>query len=478
MRFHPLFSEFFRHYQVKGTTPPPNTPPAASTAPAASTGGTKAPTTGSSTPPPPPPPAAPPSSGGLLSDFSEIARDLQLTSNVISSSLISDVGSRDNIQTRTEVYQTEVQKSAYRSEAEQTTSQIRQQQETTSRNMQKIFEQLTRQQVQENRKEQLRSDQSAQEKRAQEKSLLMLRSSANPSSLKEAQSRLGEKLAFKQQLPPGYDALIKQGFRGPVLFLQTPQAKPQDVIEREVQNPLAQEREGKFTKNNQGTRQAVLAAQKQLAKMMGQKDLLDQLEELEEAFVEESPSGEVENEETALAALRKALLARAFKKGDKDQKQVEDHPWQSFGQMVEKHTVLFSAADSKESAELVAQANFAGAIIMGAAIHIRLKGARLNYSGTSHHGLPIPSGDEALEMGAKELVSGFERDMGQLGVESVFVNGQRFELANPDDERKLRELVKEDPELWKMVENIREAIRETRYYRTCLGLSEESGGRA
>jgi hypothetical protein len=82
-------------------------------------------------------------------------------------------------------------------------------------------------------------------------------------------------------------------------------------------------------------------------------------------------------------------------------------------------------------------------------------------------------------LGAKELVTGLERDMGQLGVETVFVNGQRFELANKEDERKLRDLVKDNPDLHRAIENIREAIRESRFYRTCMGLMEEGpGGRA
>ena len=297
----------------------------------------------------------------------------------------------------------------------------------------------------------------------------------------------GQQMVFKNMLPPGYNAFMQASPRGKQLFIYSQKPLKGEGME-------GKEGEGNLAKMNAkaakegGTKQVsqgLLAAQKQLAKQMGLKEGLDQLKEDAEALAmaeEEGGAEGLEDSNDPMAALRKAMGAKASKtkgKGEGDDEVGDEMPWANFGEAIEHHTVLFAGADHAESAELVSQANFAGAIIMGAAIHIRLKGAKLNYSGTSHHGLPIPSGDEALDMGRDQVVAGFERDMGQLGVESVFVNGQRFELANPDDERKLKALVQDNPELYQMIQDIREAIQETRFYRTCLGLTEDGpGGRA
>lgn len=293
---------------------------------------------------------------------------------------------------------------------------------------------------------------------------------------------------FKQQMPPGYNAFMQEGPRGKQLFIYTNRhLKGAEQTGEQLSEALMEEgqvEKEEETPQNQKATQGMLASQKKLAKQMGVKEGADEVEENEEIMnAAEEDAEEVEgDQDPALNALRKAMGAKASKakgKGDGEEGVEEDMPWANFGEAIESHTVLFGDAGHAESANLVSQASFASAVIMGAALHIRLKGARLNYSGTSHHGLPIPSGDESLEIGAKELVSGLERDMGQLGVESVFVNGQRFELANKDDERKLRDLVKDNPDLWQMIENIREAIRDSRYLRTCMGLTQEGpGGRA
>ncbi len=288
-----------------------------------------------------------------------------------------------------------------------------------------------------------------------------------------------ENLNFRHELPPGYRAFMQNGPRGKALYIYSDKLLNNSDLEEEnaFVDGEGEELEGEAQKSAQGT----LASGKKFAKELGEKDLNDIIEEAEQ-FVE-GEEGVEKDEATNEGTLKKSMGAKAAKTkgagGENEDNDLKEHPWQNFGEAIERHTVLFSSADSADSAQLVSQANFAGAIIMGAAIHIKLKGVRLDYSGTSHHGLPIPRGDEALEMGRNEVVAGFERDMGQLGVESVFVNGQRFELANADDERKLKALVKDNPELYKMIEDIREAIRESRYFRTCLGLREEGpGGRA
>jgi hypothetical protein len=315
---------------------------------------------------------------------------------------------------------------------------------------------------------------------------LRVRSQVSPGLTKEMGD--GRQMLFKNQMPAGYNAFMQPSPRGRQLFIYSDRplkGEGMEGKEGEADQTKANAKATKETGKGQMS-QGLLAAQKKLAKQMGLKEGTEETDELEEALAmneeEGGAEGVEEDSNDPMAALRKAMGAKASKakgKGEGDEEVGDDLPWQNFGEAIEHHTVLFASADNAESAQLVAQANFAGAIIMGAAIHIKLRGAKLNYSGTSHHGLPIPSGDEALDIGRDQVVAGFERDMGQLGVESVFVNGQRFELANPDDERKLKALVQDNPELYQMIEDIREAIRESRFYRTCKGLMEEGpGGRA
>ncbi len=295
-----------------------------------------------------------------------------------------------------------------------------------------------------------------------------------------------KKANFGLKLPKGYQAFMEGGPRGKTLFLNTQQAlkgqgemSPEDAALHEALHS-----DGKDSSPQKTAKQGqagALQAQKKMAKQLGMTGGKE-TDEAEEVLnlAEEEGAEEIGEGEDGLAALRRAMGAKAFKAKGKEgeEGEVQEQLWSTFGEAIESHTALFVAADNAESAELVSQANFAGAVIMGAAIHLKTKGGRLNYSGTSHHGLPIPSGDEALDIGRDQVVAGFERDIGQLGVETVFVNGQRFELANPEDEQKLKALIQENPDLYQVIQDLREAMREGRFYRTCLGLMEDSAGRA
>lgn len=325
--------------------------------------------------------------------------------------------------------------------------------------------------------------------RTQENPLMKLRSQAQGLTKDNSD---GKKSEMKLPLPKGYSAFMDTGPRGKQLMILTQNPLKgmagmpgEQVLAEEVPQETAAEHDNNQTAKAGQTSQGMSAQQKKLAKQMGAKDGVETMLEAEEAVAEDDVENVDNNEVSegdALANLRRSMsarMARAKSKGGEGESAVGGAPWESFSEAIEAHTVLFNDAGHAESSNLVAQAAFASAVIYGAGMHIKVKGDRLNYSGTSHHGLPIPSGDEALEMGAQELVAGLERDVGQLGVESVFVNGRRFELANPDDERKLKELIKENPDLYVVIQGIREAIREGRFFRTCMGLLEEGpGGRA
>jgi len=406
-----------------------------------------------------------------------------------------DQTSYDQRQVSRESY--EARTDSERSHGEATRRSFMMQQDDINASRQKIFQQLMSSQeksaqydAKRARMQNLAHDVHVSD-RAQaeaENPMLRLSSRAGRGLLREDKGDL-QRFQLKGRLPPGYQAFMQNSPRGRSIFLVTP-----DPLEHlqdggaEQQQKTGEKNTKQANKTGRSTAnltQGALASQKKLAKQMGFKEGVGDSEELEEflELEEGEESQEVSDDsDPTMDALKRSMGAKSSRlkgKGDGEEKAEEFMPWQTFGEAIEHHTALFSAGDAAESANLASEANFASAIIYGAAIHIRMKGRRLNYSGTSHHGLPIPSGDEALEMGAQQLVAGFERDMGQLGVESVFVNGQRFELANPEDERKLKELIKDNPDLYRMIEDIREAIRESRFYRTCLGLTEEGpGGRA
>ncbi len=452
----------------------------------------------------PPPPQTQPNltpgsqaNSSVMNAFVQSAQvDSQMASNLSEQILLDgvDQSTHDDRQASHESYENRTQSDRAHGEAARRTFMMQQDDLNASR--QKIFQQLMNNQensgqydskrarMQNLAHEALRGDKAQAEA---QNPMLRLSSRAGKGLLREGDL---QRFQFKGRLPPGYQAFMQNTPRGRSIFLTTPELEHAPEGNPNEQQQKAGEKNtkqaNKTGRSSANLAQGTLASQKKLAKQMGFKEGVGDAEELEEMLEfeegEETQEANNDNSDSALDSLKRAMGARAARLKGQGQGENENEQltaWQSFGEAIEHHTVLFSSAGAAESANLASEASFASAVIYGAAIHIRMKGRRLNYSGTSHHGLPIPSGDEALEMGAQELVAGFERDMGQLGVESVFVNGQRFELANPEDERKLKELIKDNPDLYRMIEDIREAIRESRFYRTCLGLTEEGpGGRA
>ncbi|MBF0491977.1 MAG: hypothetical protein HQM15_04275 [Deltaproteobacteria bacterium] len=466
---------------------------------------TNRPTSSSDQAPPPPPPSNSPSTSQSQS---------LLQSSLSQTELFSDMNSNMVMQGAETLQQDNIQenKSSQESQDNRDMSEARQkmvekgflmQSDDINRSRQNQFRQLTGSQKDVSQwmakhEETLKSQDASRGQNAerargnqvQENPLLKLRSQAQGLT-KDNPDAPWKKSDSKMPLPKGYSAFMDVGPRGKQLMIMTQkllkgqEGMPgENALAEEMPAETALEQENNQTAKAGQTAQGMSAQQKKLAKQMGAKDGVEDMLEAEEALVEEGETeeGSGVEEGDALSSLRRAMsarMARAKSKGGEGESEVGGAPWESFSEAIEAHTVLFNDAGHAESSNLVAQAAFASAVIYGAGMHIRVKGDRLNYSGTSHHGLPIPSGDEALEMGAHELVAGLERDVGQLGVESVFVNGQRFELANPDDERKLKELIKENPDLYVAIQGIREAIKEGRFYRTCMGLREEGpGGRA
>jgi len=194
-----------------------------------------------------------------------------------------------------------------------------------------------------------------------------------------------KQMQFKAQLPKGYNAYMGDGPRGRFISIASEKAlKWKQFGDEKGESVLKEALKEDGEPKSQQTRAGMNAAQKKLSKMMGQKEGADEAKEEEEILETEAEeeSGEIEEGNTdGLDSMRKAMQAKAAKtkgKGEDGEGVPEDRTGMSFQQLIEDHNLLLVAADHTESATLVSQAQFAGAIIMGAGLHIRLKGARLN----------------------------------------------------------------------------------------------------
>jgi hypothetical protein len=309
--------------------------------------------------------------------------------------------------------------------------------------------------------------------------LLKLASQASPGLVKENADAPWKQVKFTYS--SGVKAYVTNDRNGKVLNLVIPQSKGNkgEAQAKGEKNPLSPEGEthtekGEGPKPQQLTQGAIAHKKKE-----GLKDKQDADEQLEEVG-EEKGSGETQDSSTT--ALKGAIGAQVLgiksrggknKEGDTG---VED-PW-SIGTAITDHTVNFSG-DPGQSAEIASKRLLLGSVTSGEVGHLKVKGVAIDYSGRSHHGQLIPSGDQSLELGARAVVTGSERDIGHL-FKTVSVNGEIFKTHSPSEMERLKVLMdklkKEDPTQWKDVnDGVNNAIKDIKdsiRFRTCEALPD------